>query len=617
MNRPNIEQAFQIALEHHQAGRLDQAQSLYSQILAQQPQHVDALHFMGLIAQQTGQPQAAVDLIRRAIALRPDNAEAQSNLGNALRAAGQSRQAIDACRAAIALNPNFADAYCNLGIALIDQRQLDAAIAAFRQAIALKPDLPEAHNNLGNALRSKGELDAAIAALRQAIALRPQYADAHRNLGLALTDSGELDEAIGAYRQAIALRRNFHQAHSSLICVMNYHPGYDAQTILGECRHWNEQYAQPLGRFLRPHGNDRNPDRRLRIGYVSPDFREHPVGRFLLPLLANRDKSHFEIFAYAQVAAPDAITQRLQSQVDGWRSIITLSDAKAADLVRDDQVDILVDLALHTARNRLLVFAHRPAPIQVSFAGYPGTTGLQTIDYRLTDPYLDPPGNNDSFYSEKSIRLPDGFWCYDPGPGDVAVNELPAGEGNGVTFGCLNNFAKLNESVLTVWAAILRACPNSRIVILAGGGEHRRRTVASLGVNPTRVQFVDSSPREQYLAQYHRLDLVLDTFPYNGHTTTCDALWMGVPVVSLADRPAVGRGGLSILSNIGLAELVADSKAKYVQIASELAANLDRLAELRRTLRQRMTASPLMDAPQFARNMEDAYRQMWRDWIAR
>jgi predicted O-linked N-acetylglucosamine transferase (SPINDLY family) len=616
MSRPNIEQTFQIAIRHHQAGRLEQAQSIYSQILAQQPEHADALHLMGLIAHQTGRPQAALGLIRRAIALRPDDAEMQSNLGSALRAAGHSRQAIDACRAAIALNPNFADAHCNLGIALIDQRQLDAAIAAFRQAIALKSDLAEAHNNLGNALRSKGELDEAIAALRQAIALRSQYADAYRNLGLALTDSGELDEAIGAYRRAIALRPNFHQAHSSLICVMNYHPGYDAQTILGECRQWNQQYAQPLGRFFRPHGNDRNPDRRLRIGYVSPDFREHPVGRFLLPVLANHDKSNFEIFAYAQVAAPDAITQRLQSHVDGWRSIIRSSDAQAADLVRHDQVDILVDLALHTARNRLLVFAHRPAPIQVTFAGYPGTTGLQTIDYRLTDPYLDPPGDNDSFYSEKSIRLPDCFWCYDPGPSDLVVNELPALAGNGVTFGCLNNFAKLNQSVLAVWSAILRACPNSRMVILAGPGEHRRRTAASLGVDPTRVEFVDSSPREQYLKQYHRLDLVLDTFPYNGHTTTCDALWMGVPVVSLADRPAVGRGGLSILSNIGLAELVVDSKAKYVQIASELAGNLDRLANLRSTLRQRMAASPLMDAPRFARYLEDAYRRMWRDWTA-
>jgi predicted O-linked N-acetylglucosamine transferase (SPINDLY family) len=261
-----------------------------------------------------------------------------------------------------------------------------------------------------------------------------------------------------------------------------------------------------------------------------------------------------------------------------------------------------------------LVFARKPAPVQATFAGYPGTTGLETIDYRLTDPHLDPPGRNEAFYSEASIRLPDCFWCYDPLDNGLPVNELPALAGGQITFGCLNSFCKINNAVLQAWSAVLAACADSRIVILAGAGDHRRQVLAALCVDPARVEFVGHRSRDEYLKLYHRLDMVLDTFPYNGHTTTCDALWMGVPVVSLAGKTAVGRGGLSILGNLGLADLVADSPAKYVRLASELAHDLGRLSHLRSTLRRRMEQSALMDAPRFARGVEAAYRQMWATW---
>jgi len=260
------------------------------------------------------------------------------------------------------------------------------------------------------------------------------------------------------------------------------------------------------------------------------------------------------------------------------------------------------------------VMARKPAPVQVTFAGYPGTTGLRAIDYRLTDPHLDPPGMHEQFYSEQSIRLPDSFWCYDPGDCDVAVNELPALASGTVTFGCLNNFCKINESVLAAWSAILRKVPKSRLIILTIEGEHRGRSAAALGIDPARIEFVSPAPRAQYLQLYHRLDIFLDTFPYNGHTTVLDALWMGVPVVSLIGQTAVGRGGFSILSNLQLPELLADSTEKYVQIASALGSDLDRLATLRSTLRQRMRESPLVDAPRFAQNIERAYRDMWRTW---
>jgi predicted O-linked N-acetylglucosamine transferase (SPINDLY family) len=629
---------------------LPQAEQLYRQILAHQPQHADAMHQLGLIAYQVGQSDIAVDLIRRAIALNPNLPEPHSNLGNIFTDKGQLDEAIAACRQAIALRPDFPEAHINLGNALKDNGQLDEAIAAFRQAIGINPNLagahsnlggalidkgqfdeaitacqraiairsnfPEAYNNLGNALKYKGHLDEAIIAYRQAIILRPRYAAAHNNLGVTLKDKGQLDEAIAAYRQAIALNPNYAEAHGNLIYILHFHPAYDAKALAKEHRRWNRQHAEPMRKFILPHSNDRNSDRRLRIGYVSPDFREHPVGRFLLPLLAHHDKNQVEVFGYSQVRAPDAMTQRLRLLADGWRNISGLSDAAAVDLIRQDQIDILVDLTMHMGDNRLLIFACKPAPVQVTYLAYCSSTGLETIDYRLSDPYLDPP-EEESFYNEQTIHLPETYWCYQPIFASQEISPLPALARGAITFGCLNNFCKISQPTLGAWAKLLRAIPNSQLLLSAHEGSHRQRVQEQLqweGIAPQRVRFVGKMPPLDYFRLYHEIDIALDTFPYAGGTTTCDALWMGVPTVSLCGQTAVGRGGLSILSNIGLPELVARSEDEYMRIAGELADNLPQLSQLRCTLRQRMEQSPLMDAPKFARNIEAAYRQMWRTW---
>jgi predicted O-linked N-acetylglucosamine transferase (SPINDLY family) len=595
-------------------GQLDDAVAACRSAIALRPNCLEAHNTLGNALWDLSQLQEAIGAYRRALAIRPDLPEVYNNLGNVLRDAGQLEESLAACGQAIALRANYPEAFANLGNALRDLGRIEDAVAAYRQAIALNPNLPEVHNNLGNAWRDKGQPEAAAAAYRQAIALKPNYAQAFSNLGNVLKDTGQLDEAIAAYRQAVALKPNYSGAHSNLVYTIQFHPGYDATAIVREHARWNRQHAQPLRRLIQPHAKDRDPDRRLRIGYVSPDFRDHVVGRNMLPLLRAHDRQRFEIACYALMRRHDALTLSFQALADIWRDVAADSDDGIADMIRRDRIDILVDLALHMDGNRLLVFARKPAPVQVTFAGYPGTTGLETIDYRLTDPHLDPPGMNDAFYSEASIRLPDSFWCYDPSQSDVAINELPATGRGWVTFGCLNNFCKVNDGVLAAWSAVLAACPNSRILILAGAGEHRGRTVAALKVDPSRVEFIGHCPREQYLKTYHQLDIVLDTYPYNGHTTTCDALWMGVPVVSLAGQTAVGRGGSSILSTIGLPELVADSQELYVRLAIDLAHDTGRLGELRSTLRQRMAQSPLMDAPSFARNVEAAYRQMWRTW---
>ncbi len=355
----------------------------------------------------------------------------------------------------------------------------------------------------------------------------------------------------------------------------------------------------------------------MRIGYISPDFRSHSEAFFSVPLFAAHDHKAFEIVCYSDVLRPDPITARLRSHADAWRNIARLDHEQVAQRIRRDGIDILVDLTMHMARNRLLVFARKPAPVQACWLAYPGTTGLSTIDYRITDPYLDPPGLYDGCYAEESVRLSDTFWCYDPLDNEPAVNALPAAERGYVSFGCLNNFCKVNPFVIKTWARVLNAVDRSRLTVLAGEGTHRRHTLEILakeGIGRERVTFVPHQPRQQYLQCYHDIDIGLDTVPYNGHTTSLDSFWMGVPVVTLVGQTVVGRAGLCQLMNLGLPELIATSPEQYVQIAADLARDIPRLSNLRATLRQRLQSSPLTDASRFARNLEAAYRQMWRRW---
>jgi predicted O-linked N-acetylglucosamine transferase (SPINDLY family) len=408
--------------------------------------------------------------------------------------------------------------------------------------------------------------------------------------------------------------------HSNLVYAFHFRPGEDDRTIAGQQHAWNQQFSEPLKRFILPHSNDPHPDRRLRIGYLSPDFRDHVIGRNLVPLFRNRNCDAFEIVCYSGVLRPDQLSQRLRQLTDIWHSTVGISDEALAEMIRADGIDILVDLTQHMAGNRLPVFARQPAPVQVSFAGYPARTGVEAIAYRISDRWLESGVQGAEGGEEKEqVSLIDSFWCYDPCGIEVEVNGLPAKETRCVTFGSLNNFCKINEPVLKLWAQVLEKVKGSRLILLSHPGSHRQRTLeflAQQGVEPNRIEFVAPCPRQTYLELYHRLDVVLDPFPYGGHTTSLDALWMGVPVVSLAGKTSVSRAGLSILSNLGLPELVAFTEDDYVEIAVRLANNLPRLAELRATLRARVEASVLMDAPRFARQIEDAYRAMWRQWCA-
>jgi predicted O-linked N-acetylglucosamine transferase (SPINDLY family) len=593
----------------------------YRRALELKADYAEAWYGLGNALRELGHRDEAADCYRQLLKLQPDHAEGCNNLGNIVGDQGQLDEAIALYRRALAVRPDYVLAYTNLGSALHDRGYVAEAIACYREALARKPDDAGALSNLGNALKDQGQLDAAVASFRRAIELQPGFAHAWNNLGNALKDQGLIPEAIAAYRRAVDLDPAFALADSNLVYTHSFLPESDDRTIDGQLRRWNRQHAEPLAQSIRPHDNDRTPDRRLRIGYVSPDFRLHPVAQFLLPLLESHDHQRFEIFLYASMSVHDAISDRCRAQADAWRDVFALSDEQLAGAIRRDEIDVLVDLAMHTAGNRLLTFARKPAPVQATYLAYCGKTGLATIDYRLTDPYLDPPAQNgpqeaaSSF--EQPIRLPETYWCYRPlgeTPPVAALPSVPAGQ---ATFGCLNNFCKATPPALELWSRLLRAMPESRLLLHAHPGSHRDRVrdlLAGQGVAPDRLTFVGMLPRDDYFRLYGQIHVALDPFPYGGGTTTCDALWMGVPVVSLAGRTSVGRGGLSILSSAGFPEFAAADADQYTRIALELAGDLRRLHQLRATMRDRVRRSPLMDGPRFARHVEAAYRTMWQRW---
>jgi protein O-GlcNAc transferase len=600
-------------------GQHDAAAKACRQAIHLQPDYADAYNNLGNALKSCGLIAEALDSYRRAIQIQPKYAQAYSNLGNVLKDLGQLDAAVAAYQEALRIVPDYAEAYGNLGVALLTQEKWNQAEEACRKAIRLKPDFAEAYNTLSIVFQRLRQLDRAVDACREALRIKPDYAEAHNNLANALKDQGRIDAAMGEFRAAVQCEPGRVLFHSNLIVALHLHPGPNYPAIRKELANWNQWHAEPYKKFIKPHVNDRDPDRRLKIGYVSADFREHVSAFFLDPLLRSHDHEAFEIFCYAQITKPDHLTRKFQSYADQWRIVAGLNDEQLAVQIRRDDIDILVDLKLHTLDNRLLVFARKPAPIQVTWLGYPGSTGLDTIDYRLTDPWLDPPDLNDEFFSEQSVRLPDCFWCYDPLASEPPVNELPVLKNGYVTFGCLNHSSKVNNKVLELWARMLEAAPNSRILLQAPRGQTRELLCARFQQNQIareRIGFVDFQPRLKYLKLFDQIDVSLDPFPYNGHTTSLDSFWMGVPVVTLVGQTAVGRAGRSILTNIGLPELIANSPQEYVDIAVKLSGDLSRLRELRSALRQRMQISPLMDAKRFALNVEFAYREMWKKWCA-
>jgi len=593
----------------------------YERALLLNPDDALSHYNLGNMFKTQGRINEAIAQYERALSLNPDNALAHNNMGLALAMQGRISEAINHFECALSLNPDSANAHNNLGNMFMAQDRPNEAIAQYERALSLNPDDSMAHNNLGNVLRAQDRIDQAIIHYERALSLNPDNALAHKNLGSVLALQGRMSYATAHLERALSLQPDNVTAHNSLLLILNYMSDKDPAAVYAAHHDFARQWEAPLSSLIQAHTNDCSLERRLRIGYVSSEFRQHSVAYFIEPILAHHDHERFEIFCYSNNPIEDNATERVKSHTDHWRCIAGFSDERTTQQIRADQIDILIDLNGHSGSNCLLVFARKPAPIQVTWLGYPNTTGLSAMNYRLTDQFADPPGMTEHLHSEKLVRLPECFSCYKAPPDAPEVSELPAREKGYVTFGSFNNMAKITPEVIAIWARILRAVPGSRLIIKnpALGGNTTQQTIqkafTELGVAPERLDLLGHDPsRKAHLERYWSIDIGLDTFPYNGTTTTCEALWMGVPVVTLAGRTHAGRVGVSLMSNLKLTEFISRTPEDYITTAARLASNREHLEALRKELRSCMAVSSLMDGQRFTKNLEQAYRVMWQDW---
>ena len=567
--------------------------------------------------QRAGEHAKAEAVCRALLERNPGDVDVLHLLGSNLLAQEKNAEAVEALRQVTSLDPALAEAHYNLALAQKEKGDAQSALASFRTVLELTPGRVEACIGAGTVLSEEGALDQAEAYFRQAIQRRPDFAEAHYSLGLVLTTLQRFDEAMESYRAALAIAPEFLLAHGNLLFLLNAHSP-DPKVIHDEHRAWGSRHADPLGTTPR-YSNTPEPGRRLRVGYVSPDFRTHPVAVFVEPILAHHDREAFEVVCYHSSRTNDRVTARLQAVADRWVDCTAWSDRDLAAHIRAERIDILVDLAGHTLGNRLLAFAAGPAPVQVTYLGYPTITGMAAIDYRVTDPVVDPTEEAHDG-AEAPVRLPHSYFCFACEEAPLA-GHLPAKEAGAVTFGSFNASRKWSDETLALWARVLHALPRARLLLKTKDlsmdrvCRRVRERLEAFGIDGGRVALQGwAQTAESHLSIYGQVDIALDTYPYNGATTTCEALWMGVPVVTLKGATHASRMAASILAATGLHELVADTPEKYVEICIGLASNLERLESMRAGLRERLHVSPLMDGAAFTKALESEYRSMWHSW---
>jgi len=653
--------AYVVAL--YENGSIDEAEAECTRVLARHPGSAQALHLRGLIADRRGDRLRAEQLIGSAVAAAPGVGLYRYNLGNVQRMLGRADAALASYSRAVELEPDRFAAWFNLAQLHAEQGRPAQAIAAFRQARRIDPASAEARLGLAAALvdaaqtgddgasscaealalveghwahaaepsRARFVLAMALAGcerwteaashLEALVAAHPEAAELRNQLANCYNRVGRAADAVAAYRETFRLAPDFHHALTGVLGTLNAVAEATPEEVFEAHRAWATAVAAPLYPSAPRYRNARDAYRRLRIGYVSPDLRRHPVGAMFAPVLERHDPARMETFCYYNYPRGDVMTERMRRAAHHWRDVFGQDDAAVAEAVLADAVDILVDLVGHTRHTRLPVFARKPAPVQVSWLGYFNTTGLATMDYFVTDPVSSPPGQ-ERYFVERLVRLPATRFCYEPPEFLPAVSALPARARGHITFGCLNSLAKLNDGVLALWARILAAIPGARLLLQASAlndplvQQRLRARAEAHGIAADRLELRRFVPVEQAGRTYHDIDIALDPFPFCGGMTSLDALWMGVPVVTLPQATIAGRQTASMLANLDLHELVAADAAAYVAIAVDLARDLDRLAALRAGLRERFRRSPLADHDRFTRDLEAAYAGMWAAWLA-
>jgi predicted O-linked N-acetylglucosamine transferase (SPINDLY family) len=648
------------------AGNPDGAIPLYAEAISRGSNSPEVFNDLGTLLARRGQFPPAVVQFEMALALAPHAVDVRKNLSMALEA--MSLQAVKEDRWVDAaagygrltnLDPTCVTFQTNAGLALYKLKLLDQALPYFRRVVELEPGNPTSHVNLGSVLfdlnrreaevvleraleldpknvlahvnlsavhNRLGQLARSAETVRRALELAPDQVEAHANLAGVFREQGEVQASLEHYRRALEIRPDHAVIFSGYLLARQGDPTADPADLLADHLAWAARFATPLdpgpaGRFGTP---DRDPARRLRIGYVSGDFRSHSVASFIEPIIRAHDRNAVEVTCYSNSVA-DHVTLRIQNEArpDAWREIRNLTDELLVKRIVADKIDVLIDLSGHTDANRLLCFARRPAPVQVTYCGYPSTTGLSAIGWRLTDAMADPESEGDQYNAEHLWRLPNGFLCYQPNADCDLPGPAPALTRGHVTFGSFNNLSKLGDGVLELWAEILRAVPGSHLLLKARAlsdqqpRERLRLAFAQRGIAVERIEFAPyAATPAAHVATYGQVDVALDPFPYNGTTTTCEALWMGVPVITLRGHGHAGRVGASLLTRIGCPDLVAATPEEYVQSAVRLSRDLDGLSTLRAGMRARMASSALMNASVIAHDIETAYREMWRRFCA-
>jgi predicted O-linked N-acetylglucosamine transferase (SPINDLY family) len=562
-------------------------------------------------------PQEALNVVEQARRIAPNHADAVIDRAVILQTLGRIHEAIAEYQLGLKLAPQNVPAWNNLGSCLMTESRAVEAAHCFEQAAKLWPHSAKPRNNIGAALKEMGNIDAALPHLLEATRLDPGYGEAWSNIGASYGAIGEHGKAIEAYQNAVRITPKFAPAYDNLLMSLISLPDVNEEGLFKQHADWGVRYADPLANQIKPWTNSFTTDRKIRIGYVSPDFREHSVRYFFEPILFMHDKSRFEIHCYACGRRKDAVTDVMRGASDGWHVVAPLTDPQMADLIRSHQIDILVDLAGHTSDNRMVAMAYKPAPIQVTYLGYPTTSGMRTIDYRITDSVCDGP-DADKYYTEKLVRMPQAFFVYADDPKKPYDGSLPVDRNGYFTFGSFNSFTKVHPALIDAWARIMSAVPKSRLFLKAKPMENPSTKAAVIaafakhGIGLDRLDIRSWVELKDHINLLGSLDLMLDTHPYSGHTTTCQSLWMGSPVLTWYGQAFRSRVGLTIMQHMGLPQMAVASEADYIRRAIELATNPQELRELRPTLRQRMMQSPLCDARAFTANLESAYTQMWQ-----
>lgn len=602
------------------AGRLDEATTLYRKATAVAPEYVAAHVNLGIALAAASDVAGAAIAYEDALGIDPCDPYANYNFGNLLYRRGEHARAEQLLRSATDTKADFTEAHIALSNALDALGRTAEAAEALEAALCLQPSSTGALFNYGVVLRKLRRGDEAAAALEQSLALAPGNIDALEALSAVLQEEGLTQESMRARRAALELAPERFDLESDELFALNKDESLGGEILFAKHRDFGLRLERAFPARFAEFDSTNDPDRRLKIGYVSGDFSFHPVAQFLLVPLEHRDRIAFEIFCYATSPARDPVTERLRALADHWIDAAQLSDVQLADVIHRDAIDILIDLSGHAGVFRLAMFAQRPAPVQVAWLGYLNTTGLTRIDYRICDTRTDPPGISDPLHTEVLVRLPHSQWCYRPYL-EVEAAQVPPCIANGyVTFGSSNHAAKISQSMCLRWAEILRRVADSHIVFIGISSDRKvaelTSTLIEAGVAAERVRILPRLAFDEYARWYNQVDIALDTLPYGGGTTTFDALWMGVPVVTAIGSLPVSRSAASIVSLLGLSEWVAQSPNEYIDVAVERASDLQAIASLRGSLRQRLRDSPLMDEARFTRDLESAYRRMWRAWCS-